>query len=184
MRVRHVFAGLLLLVAVVTFAADGGSTVSNKPVATGGGSSGGSTKTTAAAAHVGATIAVGTGNDKANVTLVQVIDPASGSDQFTTPDAGKRFVGVKLTIADTGSTTFTDDANSTVTVIGSDNQTYTADFSGISECTNFNNGTYTLAPNQNTTGCVTFQLPTAVTATKVEYQPTGFGGTTGEWLVP
>jgi hypothetical protein len=126
----------------------------------------------------------GSGGD-ANVTLTQVIDPAAGADQYTTPDPGKRFVGIEMTIANTGKATLTDDANSTTTVQGSDNQSYTADFSSISECTNFNNGEYTLAPGATVTGCVTFQVPTGVNVKQVQFQPgLGVGGVTGQWQVP
>jgi hypothetical protein len=198
MKLRYALAGVVLAVGAVASAGSGGSTVSNSTVATTAttaGSSGGSTTTTThgksapppapTGAHVGSTVAVSSGNDKANVTLNQVIDPATGSDQFTNPDAGKRFVGVGVTIVNTGSSTINDDANSTVSVQGSDNQTYTADFSGISGCTNFNSGSYTLAPGASVTGCVTFQVPTGVSVSKVQFQPTGFsGGVTGEWKVP
>ncbi len=191
MKVRYVFAGVALTVGVLAAAGSGGSSVSNSTVTTAGGSTattGGSTATTKAssAAHVGSTVAVSDGNGgDANVTITQVIDPASGADQYTTPDAGKRFVGVEMTIQNTGKKTLQDDANSTTTVQGSDNQTYTFDVNDISECTNFNSGSYTLAPGASVTGCVVFQLPTGVSPKQVQFQPTGFtGGTTGQWQVP
>jgi hypothetical protein len=192
MRIRYVVAGGILVIGGLATAGSGGSSVSNSTVSTTASSSpnaaGGSTATTKASstAHVGSTVAVSDGSGgKANVTLSQVIDPASGADQFTTPDAGKRFVGVELTIANTGSKSLSDDANSTTSVQGSDNQSYTADFSNISECTNFNAGSYTLAPGASVTGCVTFQVPTAVTVKQIQFQPTGFtGGVTGQWQVP
>lgn len=185
-RFRYAITGVLLAVGVLAIAGSGGSTVSNSTVTTAG--KGGSTGTTkpAGTAHVGSTVAVsdGSGSD-ANVTLTQVIDPASGADQVTTPDPGKRFVGVEMTIANTGSKTLSDNANSATNVQGSDNQTYTADFDSISECTNFNNGDYTLAKGASVTGCVTFQIPTGVTVKQVQFQPTGFsGGVTGQWQVP
>jgi hypothetical protein len=94
-------------------------------------------------------------------------------------------VGVELTIKNTGSASINDDANSTVTVIGSDNQTYQGDFNSISECTNFNDGSYTLASGESTTGCVTFQVPTGVSVAKVRFEPTSFTSSdVGEWLVP
>lgn len=193
MKFRYVVAGAVLSVGVIAAAGSGGTSVSNTPVTTpaGGGSSAttaagsnGTTATTAAVAHTGATIAVASGNDKANITLNQVIDPATGADSFSNPDAGKRFVGVKMTIQNTGTSTLNDDANITVSVVGSDNQSYTPTFDNIAECTNFNSGSYTLAGGESVTGCTTIQLPSAVTVTRVKYEPTGFGGTSGEWLNP
>ena len=135
----------------------------------------------ASAAHVGATISL----PGESVMVVKVIDPAQGADQFTTPDAGKRFVGVEVTINDTGKAALSDDANSTLSVIGSDSQDYSADFSSISECTNFNNGSYNIASGQSQTGCVTFQIPNAVTVAKVQFTDNaGMGSNTAQWLVP
>jgi hypothetical protein len=118
------------------------------------------------------------------VTLIAVTNPAHGANEFTNPDSGKRFVATQMKIANTGTGTLHDNANNGVTVIGSDNQTYTADFANIADCTNFNSGSYTLAPAETTTGCIAFQLPTAVTPSKVRFELLGFGGVTGEWLVP
>ncbi len=135
-------------------------------------------------AHVGSTVDVG-GSKGLAVTLNQVIDPASGVDQYTTADAGKRFVAVDVKIVNNGTAAFNDDANSDVTLIGTDNQSYTADFSSVSECTNFNSGQYTLAPGESTTGCVVFQVPDAVKAAKIQFQTqSGLLQSTGEWLVP
>jgi len=136
-------------------------------------------------AHVGATIAVsvqGTGinNVPADVTLVKVIDPAQGTNQFFTPRAGNRFVGAEFVIKAVRSAS--DDANSDAVLIGSNNQTYTPDFYSIAGCTNFNEGSFTLAPGQSTTGCVTFQVPSGVTVKQVEFGTQG--GTVGLWEVP
>jgi hypothetical protein len=168
--------------------ASGSSSVSNKPAqqtsSPGSSGSSGATKAPASVAHVSSAISVGTGNSKADVTLIAVTDPAHGADQFTNPDSGKRFVATQVKVANTGGGTLHDNANNGVTVVGSDNQTYTADFASLAGCTNFNSGSYTLAPAETTTGCVAFQLPTGVTPSKVRFELLGFGGTTGEWLVP
>ena len=113
-----------------------------------------------------------------------MIDPAQGADQFTTPDNGNRFVGAVFTI--TGiSGTFSDDANNDATLIGSNGQTYTADFDSIAGYTNFNNGEYTVSAGENSAGAVTFQLPLTVKVTKIEWLTNGgFGGAPAEWLVP
>ncbi|HVA08606.1 MAG TPA: DUF4352 domain-containing protein [Acidimicrobiales bacterium] len=119
------------------------------------------------------------------MTLVKVIDPAQAADQFTTPDAGKRFVGTEFTIVNSGSATFDDDANNDGSVVGSDNQTYTADMSDIAGCTNFNSGQVTLAGGQSATGCVVFQVPTGVNVVNVHFAANmGLGGDTAEWINP
>ena len=105
--------------------------------------------------------------------------------QSSPADAGRRFVGIKLVIHNTGQQSESDDANNDVTIIGSDNQSYTATFFGISGCTNFSNGTFNLPPGQTSTGCVNFQLPPSVNPAKVQFTPSsGFSNQTGQWLVP
>lgn len=134
----------------------------------------------ATAAHVGSTLNL----RHLSVTLTKVIDPAQGADQYTTPDPGKRFVATELTITNNSSTGYSNDANSNVTLIGTDNQSYTPDYNSVSECTNFNSGVYTLASGESSTGCVVFQVPTGVNPAKVQFSSSILGNNTGEWLVP
>jgi hypothetical protein len=122
--------------------------------------------------------------NKMSVTLTKVIDPVQGADQFTTPDSGNRFVGAVFTISGV-SGRFSDDANNDATVIGSNGQTYTADFDSIAGYTNFNDGEYNVSAGENSVGAVTFQVPLTVKVTKIEWSANGgFGGAPAEWLVP
>lgn len=187
-KVITVLFGIVILIIILVIATGGNKpTVNTTPTANTTSSSSGSKSTTkppATTAHVGSTLAIG-GSKGLAVTLSQVIDPANGADQFTTPDAGKRFIAVNLTIVNKGTAAYSDDANNNVTLIGSDNQSYTSDFDSVSECTNFNDGSYTLAAGESTTGCVVFEVPDAVTTSKVQFQTiSGFSNSTGEWLVP
>ncbi len=119
------------------------------------------------------------------VTLVAVIDPAQGADQYTTPDPGKRFVGIELKIRNRSSGTDTNDANNNTTLVGSNDQDYTPDFFSLAECTNFDNGQYTLAQGQSVTGCVTFEVPTGVRITRIRYNPnSGFSTNNVSWVIP
>ena len=54
-------------------------------------------------------------------------------------------------------------------VVGSDGQTYSADFGTVSQCTNFTFGEFQLPTGDTATGCVVFQLPTAVTVASVQF---------------
>jgi hypothetical protein len=141
-----------------------------------------------ATARVGSTVVVSNRNGmKENVKLVAVIDPARGADQLAAPIPGYRFVGVEVTIADTGSGAAARDANSDLAVVGSNNQTYQASFGPIVECKNFANGVYTLAPGGSSTGCDTFEVPTGVSVVKVMDNIGGAGSpgsVVGQWDVP
>ncbi|MCU1488616.1 MAG: hypothetical protein JWM85_21 [Acidimicrobiaceae bacterium] len=103
------------------------------------------------------------------VTVTQVIDPASGVDQYTTPNSGDRFVAVDMNLANQSQATISDDANSDTTVIGTDNQAYTADFNSVSQCTNFSNGEFTMLQGGAESGCVVFQLPNGVNVKAVQF---------------
>ncbi len=188
-KILTVLGGIVVL-SIIAVAVNGGSKPTVNTTATTANtsktssSSSKSSSTASTTAHVGATVDVG-GSKGLAVTLNQVIDPASGADQYTTPDAGNRFVAVDVKIVNNGTAAFSDDANSDVTLIGTDNQSYTADFDDVSECTNFNEGQYTLAPGESATGCVVFQVPDAVNTAKVQFQTqSGLSQSTGEWLVP
>ncbi len=119
-----------------------------------------------------------------SVTLVKLIDPAQGADQFTTPQSGDQFVGAVFIIKGINGT-FSDDANNDATLIGSDGQTYTADFDSIAQYTNFNHGEYSVSAGESSVGAVTFQVPLAVTVSKIEWSANdGLGGGPAEWLIP
>lgn len=185
--VRHKIITIIsavIILFIIIGAASQGANVNTTPTSANSSSSSSSSTKSAAKAHIGATVNVG-GDKGLAVTAQQVIDPATSDSQYISADAGKRFVAVKLQIVNNGSSAYKDDANSNVTVIGSDNQSYTFDPYSVTECTNFSNGTYTLAAGESATGCVVFQIPDKVTVTKIQFQSlSGFSGDTGEWLVP
>jgi hypothetical protein len=118
------------------------------------------------------------------VTLTKVIDPAQGADQYTTPNNGFRFVGAVFTLSGV-SGTFSDDANNDATLVGSNSQSYTASFSSIAGVTNFNNGEYNLTPGVHSVGAVTFQVPTGVSVSAIQWSGSGgFGGAPATWTLP
>jgi hypothetical protein len=122
--------------------------------------------------------------NKMKVTLTKVIDPAQGADQFTTPDSGSRFAGAVFSLKGMTGTS-SGNANNDATLIGSNGQTYSADFNSIAGYTNFNGGDYNVGAGENSVGAVTFQVPLPVKVTKIEWSASGgFGGAPAEWLVP
>ena len=133
-------------------------------------------------AHVGSAIKIG--DTGLTVTVQQVIDPASTGNQYIAADAGKRFVAIKLQIVNNSGSSYSDDALNDVSVVGTDNQNAAVSPYPITQCTNFNNGQYTLAVGESATGCVNFQLPNGVQPAKVKFTSSQGSGSTGEWLVP
>lgn len=135
-------------------------------------------------AHVGDTLNLARiGEGQIAVLLMQIINPATVRDGLG--DLDKTYVATRLTITNTGTSTIVGDANNDVSLVGSDDQIYPADFTGVTECTNFTYGQFLLAVNQSVTGCVTFALPPGVTPVKVKYAPSsGISHDVGEWLNP
>jgi hypothetical protein len=134
------------------------------------------------AAKVGDVINVG-GDKGLAITLTQVIDPATPASQYISPDAGTRYVSALITITNKGTASVKDDANNDVTLIGSDNQSQTSNFTPVAECTDFANGVFNIAGGASATGCVTFQVPNSTTPAKIQFTGnSGLSGDTAEWL--
>jgi hypothetical protein len=117
-----------------------------------------------------------------NVTLQKVIDPATGSDQFNQPDNGTRFVAAVFQITGVSGTA-TDDSNSDGSLTGSNQQVYQPNFNSIAGYTNFSSGDFNVTPGQSETGAVTFQVPSAVSVTDIQWT-VGFSNSTATWNVP
>lgn len=181
--------GALVLLAIIGSALNSSNSptvtttaTNSKTASTSDTSSNSSSSEPTQTAKIGSTVNIGGGKGLA-VTLAKVIDPATGNpDDDSTPDPGKRFIAIDLNIVNNGTASYQDDANNNVTLIGTDNQSYTADFDNVTECTNFSSGQYTLAAGESTTGCVVFQVPDSVNTAKVQFQTTsGLSSSTGEW---
>ena len=177
--------GLIILISIIAAASSSNSSVTTTPTnstQSTTSSSQPSTSNTKPTANVGDTINIG-GSKGLAVTLLKITGPAQGADTYTTADAGKRFVAVSIKIVNNGTSSYQDDANNNVTLIGSDNQSYTFDINSVSGCTNFSNGQYTLAADESATGCVVFQVPNGVNTAKIQFQTNEGSGDTGEWTV-
>jgi hypothetical protein len=104
-----------------------------------------------------------------SITASQIVDPATAAAGSGLADAGYRFVAVEFSLSDSSGGEIEGDVNFSTTVLGSDNQTYTADFGSVAECSNPVFGLFTLLGGDNSTGCVVFELPVAVTVQTVVF---------------
>ncbi len=103
------------------------------------------------------------------VKATGLVDPATPANQGFGPKPGSRFVALLLTLTSAGPGTVSSDANSNLTLVGTDGQGYTADFNTVNECTNFSNGNYTLFNGDTEKGCVVFQLPDGVKVQSAQF---------------
>lgn len=116
----------------------------NTGVSTNTGNTG--TTTSLAPGSAGSAFSMNDGaGDNVDVEMVKILDPATPATAFDDAPSGDQLVAVQTWVQNHANSTFTDDMNSDVTLIGSDSQSYTAAFKNISACTNFNSGTVALA---------------------------------------
>jgi hypothetical protein len=120
--------------------------------------------------------------DPVSVTATQLFDPAAAASGSGLPDSGYRFVAVEVTLSNPSTNgTILGDANYSMTVTGSDGQTYSADYGTVSECTNFQSGDFELPLSDSSTGCVVFELPTSVTVQSIQFTLAQNYLDTAEW---
>jgi hypothetical protein len=135
-------------------------------------------------AHIGDTLnLMRVGDQKIAVTVLRIIAPATVPPGWG--EIGKTYVATQLKIGNTGTSTIVGNSNSDVALVGSDTQSYSANFTTVTECKDFAYGWFLLAPGAFTIGCVVFALPQGITAVKVKYTPSsGLSHDVGEWLNP
>jgi hypothetical protein len=134
--------------------------------------------------QLGTTLPVSDSNGtQLDVTLKKVIDPASGANSYSSPAKGNHFVGVKLRIHNTATTTYQNNANNETTITLTNGRKLYADYNPIAGCGNFDNGQITLKAGAASTGCVTFQVPKGQKVTQVGYSNIVFPGQNAEWRV-
>jgi hypothetical protein len=125
----------------------------------------------------------GTGNGY-QVTLVKVIDPARGANQVSTPDSGKRFVGLVFRIKGLAGRPQGEDANNDAVLVGANGQDYPADLNRIAGYANFDDGVIHVTPGETVTGAVAFQVPNGVAVSTVQWTALSGFGSMVEWNVP
>jgi Domain of unknown function (DUF4352) len=131
---------------------------------------------------VGTALAVAdSSGTKLKVTLMRVIDPATGADPYTKAAKGKHFVAVQLKVDNVGRLKYQNNANNETTIVLSDGSRIDADYNPMVQCGNFDNGQVVLAAGDSKSGCVSFQVAGGESVAKVEYRNTVFPGTGAVW---
>lgn len=127
-----------------------------------------------------------TSGDTYGVALTKIIDPAHSTDRIT-PAKGTRFVSAVFTIkAMNGYGPQQQDAENEAALVGSNGQTYIPDIVPITGYTDFAVGEIHAVQGDNATGAVTFQVPTGVKVSKVQWATYSSSGvpSTVQWNVP
>jgi hypothetical protein len=119
----------------------------------------------------------------ASITLVRVVDPAQGADQYTTPSAGDRFVTTEFKIVNTGNA-FQPEPGSDATVFDTASHSFSSTYQeAVQGCPAFASN-LTLTHDETADGCVTFEVPTGSVLQKIQYSEQSGGGSAAWTLIP
>jgi hypothetical protein len=125
------------------------------------------------------------GNDtKYSVTVVKLVEPASASDEFNTASSGHHLAGAEVQVTGiTGQST--DDAFSTMSTQGSDEQTYDSSIvNTLAAGDTFNGGVFHVGPGQQQIGWVPFEVKDGVHVASVQWTASsGFSDSVATWTV-
>lgn len=116
------------------------------------------------------------------VTLVKIVDPAKSTNEYITPDAGKRYVAVQLRIVNKGTAVYSDDPQAETSAKDALGESFDVDFSDTAAGVSMTSG-LNLAPGDTTLGFLTFQVPDGQKITQVQYSSGLFGGSVAQWMV-
>ncbi|MFJ2305557.1 DUF4352 domain-containing protein [Streptomyces sp. NPDC087787] len=193
MHARTRIAAALVAVAVGALtisACDTGSTVVDKPkdhaaAKADGGKDGKDAKKgkSSEAAKVGDTLTL-KGFEKGSqldVTVVKIADPGKPADEFTEPDAGKRFVGVQFQLVNTGKAVYSDSPSNGAQVADSEGQQFDSTFADITAGPSMSSS-LKLKPGAKGLGWIVFEVPKGSKLDAVQFtMDSGFADQTGEW---
>ncbi len=163
------------------------SPVSGTPsVSFGGTASSVPTASLPASASVGDTLALSgtSGGEKADVTVVKIVDPASAKEAFSSPKAGERLVAVQFRIRNTGTAVYDDSPSNGARLVDNEGQQFTARIATDTTAGPSFPGSVMIAPGDTALGYITFTVPTASRVAKVQFAlNSGFAPSTGQWTV-
>ena len=135
-------------------------------------------------ARVGTAIVLHGGDDgeAVRVKLLAVQDPFVPTGEFATPpEAGQRYVAVKVALTNVGSAVYNDSPSNGTALIDIADQQYTdTAFEGMKP----ELGSPTIAPGDRRVGWMTFTVGKSARLKKVQLTlDSGFGPEAGEWLL-
>lgn len=115
------------------------------------------------------------------VTLTKVVDPSTAANEFSKPDAGKRYVAVQIRIANHGQATYSEDPQILVKAVDALGQHYDVDFGTDTTAGPSMDSGLKLAPGDATLGFLVFQVPTGQKIVTVQYTLSTLGGAVAQW---
>lgn len=119
---------------------------------------------------------------KVRVTVVSVVDPAQGGDEFTQPGEGNRFVAVQLRLENVGDAVYDDSPSNGATLIDAEGQSF--DSTLLETNAGPDLGSPTINKGDSRLGYVSFEVPTTSQITRFQFGlDSGFADQKGEWTL-
>ncbi|HEX9888002.1 MAG TPA: DUF4352 domain-containing protein [Nitriliruptorales bacterium] len=118
-----------------------------------------------------------------SVTVDEMIDPATPGNDFDDPGEGRRYVALRLTLANVGDVDYSDSPGNGATLIDASNQQYDVAILGgdLAECQSLGSSV-TMPPGDTRTGCIGFALPADAAPDRFQFVlDSGFGPQTAVW---
>lgn len=179
------------IVKTVTAAPAASAPAPSSPAAASSAPSGGQTSSSATAstdgdgsqqAKVGDSLTLtGNGGESLLVTVDGVMDPLQvGEDDEA--DAGQRFVGVQITLKNSGSVAYSDSPSNGATLLSDSNEQAQSQIVSGGPCGNDFQSSVKLAPGDSQQGCVPFEMVEGQTPATFQFTlDSGFANQTGQW---
>ncbi|MFI9176169.1 DUF4352 domain-containing protein [Streptomyces lincolnensis] len=118
---------------------------------------------------------------KLAVTVVKVVDPATGKD--IRPGTGQRYVAVQFRLHNTGSVDYSDAPDNSAKVIDVQGQQFSSWITETTAGPGFG-GTTTIPVGDTALGYIAFKVPSTSKITKIQFaMESGFANDVGQWLV-
>lgn len=140
---------------------------------------------TPSVASVGDTINL-TGQEEGErvaVTVVKVVDPAKPENEFSSPDAGMRFVAVQFRLKNIGTQVVDEAPNNDAKIRDAQGQQFNATVAGTAAGPDFG-GSVTLTPGDTALGFIAFEVPTDSKIERIQFAlASGFARNIGQWTV-
>lgn len=134
-------------------------------------------------ARLGDTVNISDQKTSLAVTLVKIVDPAKGSDEFTVPDPGKHFIAVQIRVVNQGASVYSDDPQADVKVKNAAGETMSIAFGTTTAGADMPTSV-DLTPGDTALGFVDFQVPDGQKIAQVQYALISLGGdNVAQWTI-
>ncbi|MFE0219468.1 DUF4352 domain-containing protein [Streptomyces albidoflavus] len=123
----------------------------------------------------------GLGDEKIEVTVVKVVDPAKSNNEFMAPEDGNRWLGVQFQLVNVGEKAYQDSPASGMQVADKEGQMFGMAFGEVDAGPALASNVR-LAPGAKALGWVTFEVPEGVKVSQVQVAlSSGLADQAGQW---